>query len=219
MNREWFQHKNATRLDIYSHKIHEDKMVPDLVIEDSKVIKSLMDRIEQLPADGDQMKSFDLDTEEIDLCFYYEGRCQQIEIYRGKFKTPSTGFNSTVTELETKLYTDISSLLFPASNKLLLKIEGLELSFKDFSITYKGSEFHDLAPATVSFTKNKFSISDKNNIRQQVEITSGQLPPQPLLIQVDGFKIELLTHQTKDQQRLYPDYFQIIAAIDIQTTN
>jgi len=209
MNRSWFQHKNSTRLDIYIHKIHEDKMVPDIVIEDHKAIQSLMDRIELLPADGDQMKSFDLDTEEIDLCFYFEGRCQQIDIYRKKFKTPSTGFNSKINEQEEKLYNDITSLLFPAANKLLLKIEGLELHYKDFSIIYQGSEFTYLAPATVSFTKNKFIIKDKNKQEQHIEVISGQIPPQPLLIEVNHSKIELLTYETKEKQRLYPAYFQI----------
>jgi hypothetical protein len=211
MNANWFQHKNVTRLDIYSHKIHQDKMVPDIVIVDTKVIKSLMDRIEQLPADGDQMKSLDMDTDEIDLCFYNEEGCQQIEIYRGKFKTPSTGFNSNVNEIETKLYNDILALLFPGNNRLLLKTVGLELRFNNFSIVYKGSEFRDMAPATVSFTKDIFTIKDRNEDEQQVEIISGQLPPQPLYIDVNQSKLGLLTYQAKDGQRLYPDYFQIIA--------
>jgi hypothetical protein len=210
MQEKWFQHKNVTRLDIYSHKIHQDKMVPDLVIKDVKTIRSLMDRIEQLPADGDQMKSFDMDTEEIDLCFYNDAGCQQIEIYRGKFKTPSTGFNSNANELETKLYTDIAALLFPANNKLLLKIEGLELQFKNFSITYSGSEFRDMAPATVSFTTDKFICKDKNNEQQLFEIISGQLPPKSLDIEVNDFKFKIVTYQTEDQQKLYPNYFQIV---------
>ena len=210
MNNTWLQHKNATRLDIYIHQIYQHKMDPDLVIEDTKAIKSLMDRIEQLPADGDIMKSFSPDAEEIDLCFYYEGKCQQIEIYQGKFKTPSTGFNSNANESEKKLYNDIVALLFPSINKQLLKIEELELKFNNFSITYKGNELTDMALVTASFTKDKFVIKDKNDQEQQVAITSGQLTPQPLLIKVNHSKMEILTYQTKEQQRLYPDYFQLV---------
>ena len=99
---------------------------------------------------------------------------------------------------------------FPSINKQLLKIEEVELKFNNFSITYKGSKLTDMAPVTASFTKDKFVIKDKNNQEQLVAITSGQLTPQPLQIKVNHSEMEILTYQTKEQQRLYPDYFQLV---------
>jgi hypothetical protein len=209
MLRQWFQHKNATKLEIYIHRIDEDKSDPAIVIEDSKTIQTLMNRIEEIPADGNEMKSFGEDAEEIDLCFYSEEKCQQIRIFGKRFRTPSTGFNSIGNEIEAKLYRDIDALLFPAINKIMLKVEGLELQFNNFSITYTGSEFRDFAPATVSFTKYNFIIKDKYKKEQPAQVISGQIPPQPLPVEVNGNALVLLTY-TKDEERLYPDYFQII---------
>jgi hypothetical protein len=208
--RQWFQHKNATKLEIYVHRIDEDKSDPAIVIEDSKAILHLMNRIEQIPANGNEMKSFGEETEVIDLCFYNGDDCQEIRNYRKRFKTPSTGFNAMGNEIEVKLYRDIDALLFPAINKIMLKVEGLQLQFNNFSITYTGSEFHDLAPATVSYTYYNFILKDKHQKEQSVQVISGQIPPQPLPIEVNGNSFILLTFHSKDEERLYPDYFQLV---------
>ena len=73
-----------------------------------------------------------------------------------------------------------------------------------------GSEFHDAAPVTVSFTKEKFLLKDKDKKEQIVEIISGQRSPQPLAVKISNLEITILTYKTDDAQMLYPNYFQII---------
>lgn len=74
-----------------------------------------MTRIEKIPANGDMMKSFGSQTEEIDLVFHCGDQTQTIEIFNQRFKTPSTGFNTdrNAIEIEQGLYSEINALLFP----------------------------------------------------------------------------------------------------------
>lgn len=211
MERHWFLYKNCTSLEIKKFvSISDNKIVKSVLIDDINMIKSLMERIEKIPTNGEMMISFGAKAEQINLSFTCEKRIQKIEIYQKRFKTPSTGFNIGNSELESGLYQDIDALLFPDFNKITLKVEDLELPFHGFSVTYKGGESIDGAPSTSSFTKNKFLIKEKNKKEQIVEIISGQLPPQPMKIEVNGSQIIILTYQTKKLTRLYPNYFEII---------
>ena len=212
MKRPWFSNTNATSLEIQKFKsISDHEIVASVIINDLKVIQSFISRIEQIPPEGDMMKSFGPEAEHIDLCFFNEDALDIQHIYQKRFKTPSTGFNSSKSELEEKLYQDVDALLFPALDKQILQIENLELVFKNFSITYLGSEFHQVELVSVSFTKNKFLIKEKNKKEQLIEITSGQLPPKPFAFEIGHSKFEILTYKTKDDQRLYADHFQIVA--------
>jgi hypothetical protein len=91
----------------------------------------------------------------------------------------------------------------------LPKVEGLALDFGDFSLCYNGTRFKDLAPATLSFHIAGFTFADRKGNTQPVEISSGQLPPQPFIIKGSGLTI--LTFHSKEGKRLYPDLFQVIA--------
>ena len=54
-------------------------------------------------------------------------------------------------------------------------------------------------------------LRDKNGKEQEIEIRSGQTPPQPVKVEVNRKKLTILTYETKRLQRLYPDYFQIVS--------
>lgn len=206
----WFEHTNCNLLKIAQLKsISDQRITHSVIIEDPDVIKNLVDRISTIPADGDKMVSFGLNAEEIDLEFHCENKIQTIEIYGHRFKTPSTGFNSGKSEIEDGLYRDIDALLFPDFNKTILKVKNLILPFKNFSITYKGSEFKDYSPKTVSSSIDSFLITDRRKHERLVQIVSGQLPPRPQLIEINHKKFTLLTYETKSHVRLYPHYFQI----------
>ena len=211
MERQWFTNKNCTSLEIKRYNSISDHEVKQSVkIGDLKFIQRLMNRIEKINSDGDKMKSFSRDAELIELLFNSENGPQTIQIIQHGFKTPSTGFNST-NEVEESLYNDINELLLPGFNHTIPLVTNLELMLPGFSITYTGSETQDLAPATVSFTVNKFQLRDKKGQEQTIKIRSGQTPPQPIKVEVNGKEFTILTYQTKELQRLYPDYFQIVS--------
>ena len=112
---------------------------------------------------------------------------------------------------ELDIYRDIDALLFPEINKPILKIQNLLIQFPSFSITYLGSTFRDEAPTSLSFTTDRFAISDKKGVEQIAEIVSGQLSPKPFEFKIENKSFVLKTFQSDSGDRLYPDYFQIAA--------
>lgn len=108
----WFNFNNYTSVEIVKYKsISNHKIENAVSINDINSIQKLKERIEKLPENGDEMKSFGSEAEQIDLVFYKEKKSQEIQIFNGRFKTPSTGFNSGKNEIETALYNDIVALL------------------------------------------------------------------------------------------------------------
>lgn len=210
MQRLWFENKNYSAVTIKRFaSISKHTVEQSLVIDDATFVERLVARIDAIPAEGDMMISFGPDAEHIQLSFEGAGSLQTIDFYSRKIKTPSTGFNSNKTEEELSVYRDIDALLFSEVNKQILKIKNLEIKFPAFSITYLGSTFRDEAPVSLSFTTDKFSIRDKKGMEQIVEITSGQLPPQPLTFKVGNASFVLNTFQSNSGARLYPHYFEI----------
>jgi len=212
MTRLWFNTEECNALDIKKYQsISVHQVVSTVTIDDSKAVKSIMERIKNIPADGDMMKSFGPDAESIDLVFHCANdTTQKVEIYQKRFKTPSTGFNSGKNETESLLYSDIDALLFPDYEKRILKIKNLELKFKDFSLAYLGETHSEPAPVSASWTMNRFTIKGNNNNEQIIDITSGQLSPQPYNFDIGKVGFTLLTYQTQMKDRLYPDYFQVV---------
>lgn len=208
--RSWFTNTNCNSLEIKRHKsVSNHKVISEVAISDSKILKKIIDRIQKIPTDGDMMVSFGPDAEYIELIFACEGKKQTIEVYQRGFKTPSTGFNSNKGEVEASLYEDIATLLAPAVNKKILKIENLELKFENFSITYKGSEFKDGAPATVSFTTETYLVKDKSGTEQTIRVTSGQTTPKVQKFEVNKKTYSLLPFNSSKGVSLYPEYFEI----------
>ena len=84
------------------------------------------------------------------------------------------------------------------------------MNFGGFSLEYKGKRFVDMAPASLSFTFDDFIFMGKNGNTQLIEISAGQLPPKPFEIKSEGLEIRILTYHSKEEKRLYPDYFQVV---------
>lgn len=210
MKKTWSLNRKCTSLEIIKYNsISDHKIKKSVKIEDNKFINRLMDDIEQIPADGDMMKSFGSEAEQIDLIFSGNNQVQILQLYEKKIKTPSTGFNSTKSGLEKKLSDDVETLLFPDFNKNIPKIKNVVLQFPDFSITFLGNEFNKGTTNNISYNKDKFLIKDKNT-QQEIEIISGELSPQQIIIKVNDIEITIMTFQSKELYKLYPDYFQII---------
>lgn len=211
MSGPWFRAEGFQTLIITQYaSISDHTVLRRLSIEDVAVVQQLKERISHLPADGDMMISFGPKAEHIDLRFSGPAGTDVIELYNKKFKTPSTGFNSLKSELETTLYRDIDALLLPDFDKPVLLIKDLEIPLPGFSVTYLGSTFHDLSPATITYHERTFRIRSSNGTEETVAIRSGQLPPPPCTLQVNGADVTLLTYETLNGQRLYPEYVQVV---------
>ena len=208
MDRPWFTDRNFTSLEIRKNKsLADHTVVRSVTITDVGYIGKLAGRIEQISPNGDMMISFSGAAEHIELVFYSGDKVQEIDVIQKGFKTPSTGFN-TKNDYEKELYADLDALLFPAKDKLIPKVEGLTLDFGDFTLRYNGTRFEDHAPATVSFHIAGFIYADKKGRTETIAISAGQLPPQPYTIKANGLTI--LTFHSKDDKRIYPDFFQVV---------
>ena len=208
MDRPWFTDKNFSALEIRKNKsLADHTVVRSVTITDVKYIGKLAGRIEQIPPDGDMMISFSGAAEHIELVFHSADGVQEIDVIQKGFKTPSTGFN-TKNDYEKELYAELDALLFPATGKLLPKVEGLALDFGAFTLQYNGTRFEDLAPVTLSFHIAEFTFTDKNGRTEAIAIYDGQNPPPPFVIKANGLTI--LTFHSKDDKRIYPDFFQVV---------
>jgi hypothetical protein len=206
----WFSRKNCSGLQIKRFKSVADATVLSSVeFADKPVIDSIRARIEKIPPEGDMFKKFGEDTELIHLIFTCENGEETVEIYRNHFKTPATSVHGQPGESEKFLYQDIEALLFPDYGKKMLKITGLKQHFKDFDISYQGSEHKDYAPITVQVKTDTFLIEDSKKGSEKLNINSGQLPPQPKDFFVNSKKFTLNTFHSSKKERLYPAYFEI----------
>ena len=208
MDRVWFTDKDFTTLEIRKAKsLADHAIVRSVLITDREYIGKLAARIEQIPVDGDMMISFSGEAEHIELAFSSGDKVQEIDVIQKGFKTPSTGFNIK-NDYERELYAEIDALLFPALGKILPKVKGLVLDFGNFSLCYNGTRFEDMAPVTLSFHIDEFVFSDGKGGGRVIEISAGQLPPKPFVIEGSG--LTLLTFHSKEERRLYPDFFQVV---------
>ncbi len=214
MNNPWFSNHACSMVEIKKFKSISDHQISKAIrIEDTDAIKILMQRIAKIPADGNMMKKFSDEAEEINLAFHCGNKIQEIGIFNKRFQTPSTGFNPGKNQLEDNLYLDIDALLFPDFNKRILKIKNFAVPFKDFTVTYKGSVLVDIQGGAKQITTQRFTIKDKVQ-EQNIEIRSGQNAPQTLDVRPNrtlpfSSAITIHTYQAKSGEILYPDYFQV----------
>lgn len=222
MSNVWFNNTNCSVLKINRlQSISERKIIQTITIDDPDAINHFINRISRIPANGDMMKSFGPNAEEIDLIFHCGNEKQVISIFEHQFQTPSTGFNAEKNTVEEDLYRDIDALLFPEFNKRIPKIKNLPLSFNGFTVVYKGYTFEDFHPETIQIHTQKFTIKDQKQLHN-IEIRSGQIAPQPksIKLQINKMlpftsKILLNTYRSSpyrstQSEDLYPDYFQIV---------
>jgi hypothetical protein len=62
-------------------------------VTDPEALKGLIARIRAIPENGKLMVKMGPDASYIEMKFHCEGEVRRLEIYNGKLKTPSTGFN------------------------------------------------------------------------------------------------------------------------------
>ncbi len=114
MSKSWIPADNCTSIEIkqYDYSASPHAEVGGVRIDDQAVVNNFANRIANLPPEGNMFKSL-LSKEKIEMIFTCAATKQTIEIYDGRFKTPSTGFNSSVEakEQEAEIYQDILSLL------------------------------------------------------------------------------------------------------------
>ncbi len=216
MSKSWFIHTNCNEIILRKRtSISDHQVLSEIAILDKFAINNIIKKIEKIPANGGEMKSFGSDAEHIELVFGFENNQKDhIDIINKRFKTPSTGFNSIGNQVEANLYRDIDGLLFPAIEKLILKVENLEIDLGDFNITYLNTDYIPQKPGGPTIGPvyiMNFLVKDKIlKVDVKLSVRSAQIPPQPLSFEVNKKKFTLLTYESKNEERLYPDYFQII---------
>ncbi|MFZ3229697.1 MAG: hypothetical protein WA160_05805 [Pseudobdellovibrio sp.] len=207
MTKAWFAETACTSLEILKYKSISEKKITDAIqISENEAIQKIIKRIQKIPSGGEMMAKMGPHAEKIVLQFKCKNEMQEIEIIEKKFKTPSTGFNAERTDIEKDLYADIHALLVPELNENVLKIENLDIKFKNMSVIYKGAEVNKKTSAS-DFT---FIVKDKNGSEQIIKISTEQAAPQPVEFEVNNLKYALLTYENKNTKRIFPDYFQII---------
>lgn len=111
---KWFTHTDCTRLEIKKYASLADHTVKEsVIIEDTKIIKSIMERIESFPTEGGMMVSFSPDAKHMDLIFTCGKEVKTIEIFGESFKTPATHFSTDEAQIqiESALYKEIIGYL------------------------------------------------------------------------------------------------------------
>lgn len=82
--RNWFEAKECSLLEIKKLKsISDSSVVKSLVVRDADAIKQLIAQIRIIPPNGDMMKEFSEDTDQIDLVCTIQSR--QAELHAAHF--------------------------------------------------------------------------------------------------------------------------------------
>jgi len=211
---KWFPGSDCGTLTISRHKSGQgDDPVRSKRIADGNAIARLMKRIESISPDGDMMKSLLID-EKLRLEFDIGNGKTVIEIYDGRFKTPSTGFNSNRKdkEIEALVYRDLKSLFAPAPGERMLLVQGLSLDFPDFSLTFQGTSVRPQQPDEPTIgpiSTALYLVKPKTGPELPLKVISAQIPPQPLAFEAGNRKFVLYTFTDEKGKRLDPDYFMI----------
>lgn len=212
---KWFQSTDSSELNIMKFKsISDDKVVGETTIKSKEAIKTIIDRIQALPANGDMMIKWGPKAERTYLSFQSPGKDSQvIQLIGNRFKTPSTGFLSEKTPQEEALIRDIDALVAPGLNKRILRLKDHPVKFKDFVIKYVGTEHTPQDPngPTIGPTNDThFEVWENGSANKTtLSIFDGQLPPQPQEFVVGKKVYYLLTYQNLARESLAPNYFEV----------
>ena len=210
----WFPSSDCGTLTISRFKSGQgDGPVQSMRIADRNAIARLMKRIESIAPDGDMMKSLLVD-ERLHLEFDCGNGTMVIDIYDGRFKTASTGFNSNRKdkEIEAQVYRDLKGLLHPAVGESVLLVQGLSLDFPEFTVTFQGTTVRPQQPDEPTIgpiSTDLFLVKPKAGPELSLNVISAQLPPQPLSFEVDSRKYVLYTFMDEKGKRLDPYQFKI----------
>lgn len=88
-----------------------NKIEKSVKITDYSLILKILEEIEKIPPDGDMMISFSSKVKRVDLIFSHGSENRVVQLYGKMFKTPSTGFSSTSSDIESRLYSMLMELL------------------------------------------------------------------------------------------------------------
>lgn len=210
----WFPSSDYGTLTISRFKSGQgDEPLGSMLITDKNAIARLIKRIESISPDGDMMKSLMID-ETLCLEFDCEHGKTVIEIYDGRIKTPSTGFNSSRNdkEIEAEVYRDLKSLFFPVVGEPVLLVQGLSVHFPKFSVTFQGTSVRPQQPdgPTIGpISADLFLVKPRTGPEQTLKVVFAQLPPKPLPFEAGNMKFVLYTFMDEKKNRLDPDYFKI----------
>lgn len=211
----WFKNPDCVELNIIKYKsISNSTAVAAVAIKDKAVVQEFMQRINSLPANGDEMIDMGPKAARTTLSFSCANNSvQMIEFLNKKIKTPSTGFLSAKNSDEENLYRDIDAIVQPDFNKRLPKIKDLRIQFKDFTVAFTGEKNTPQPEGgpTVGPTNNVFySVWQKASANEiSFNIFDGQIPPQPQAFVVGKKIYYILTYQNGKGESLYPKYFEI----------
>lgn len=211
MTAPWFSRHDFTTIEVNVIDYTNTPFIrtKTIRIDDPLAVKNLVQRIEQLTANGLEKISFK-PKEVIELVFGSGKDGQVVQIYDGHFKTPSTGFNTSAEDKkkEDVIYKNILSLFNPKLNESLFIIKDYEYKLPDFTVIYKGKEHFDRAPVTVSGQDDFYAIKSKED-EQKAVISSGQLPAKPYPFTVNQKSYVLQTYRTSQGDVLPPNTFMV----------
>lgn len=212
MENKWFSSPGCTSVTIKKYKsVSDHTIVAQVNVQDAAVAQKMAETIESIPTQGNRERKFAAENEQMDLEFTCNGKPETIHFFDQRIKTPSTLFHSTKIDAETKIFTDVVTLLNPEISRPILKVKGLEISYPEFSLMYTGArEGTSPENSTATLNRESFRIKDKEGNEQVLEITSGQLPPAPKEFKIGDQTYSLISYETKNRFRLYPDYIQIV---------
>lgn len=205
-DRLWFQKKDFTQLVLTKRKaISDDRVVATVRFPDGDGVRRVMGLIEAIPANGDEMKSWGESASLIALEFTGGDAVKRDDIIEGKFKTPSTGFNSMRGPEESLLAAGIDGLLDPRPGAPVFKCVGLPVKYKEFEIVPRGT--------TRTSDRESYELRTRGRPALILEVFSSQTPPAPVEFKIGKTSYLLRSYETEDGRRLYPDFFQITAAL------
>jgi hypothetical protein len=115
---KWFNHNDFNRLEI--KQCVGGKCRKEVTVEDVTVIRSLAERISELPTVGDAYISFAKNVKNMELLFISPSGNDVVKIYGSMFKTPATSF--TGSKQETVLAEEIEKLYKLNSPSLFQKL-------------------------------------------------------------------------------------------------
>lgn len=210
----WFKSSVCTDMAITKfNSISDDTIVASVMIRNSAAVKSIMDRIKSLPAQGEEMVSWGPKASRTVLSFRCGEKTEEIEIINKQFKTPSTAFSSKTNPIEESLVQDMDALVEPKLNARIPKMKDHPVEFKNFSVMFIGAENTQQAPngPTVGpTTRNFFQIHETSSPNLvTLNIFDGQMPPQPQAFVIGKKIYYLLTYQNYGNESLYPGHFAI----------
>ena len=132
MDNKWFSAPNCTAVTVKKYtSISDHTVLAQVTIQDAAVAQKMAETIESIPTQGNRERKFAAETEQLDLEFTCNGKSEIIHFFDQRIKTPSTFFHSNKIDAETKIFTDLATLLNPEISRPILKIRGAVFQIKN----------------------------------------------------------------------------------------